>query len=640
MAYYEDEFSGQTDASGNATIELGPLTEKHMWFLGYVVVSVGGGQGCTITIETKTGFPLAAAAGLLPSAGPFSLSPNEFKLLQITGGPASSQIVGNIIGDIAAKIDDLLVRPQPTQAGQALTGNVVANWTVTGPTDLQAGVTVEGPAKFKGSDPWYDVTHPFWGADPTGVADSRAAIQNAHDAAAVAGGELFIPTGNYNAAGVQIPGQAATIGCVFFPASNVRMRGAGINSTFIKFQPGAATGRCDGFGFGFTAAGGAQNVSFFACEDMTLDGTALAGVGFGSALRFANSALATGTDIDFRRLRTLNWRDWCISWGGFAVNFQRLTVENVVGDGSKYGILWIGLTDWATVRTLYGTNIAGNVGTLEGCVFEVESGIWGDFSDIKGNLCPYQILIVSGITRARFKGVGGTLAAGGDGVQVHASHIQFTDLQFQGNGGGSTGFHVMELTASGGGASNITDLSIDGFISEGFTNDIQQSAFTGGTTLDGWTITNAHLNSATGINTNTTITGFAMSASYFRGGANRPISVQAISGTFTDCIIAPGGYPNPPAFGGGSNIEIRHCPGFNPVGAEVIAVPLTGVAVAAVQWDRTYYVTSGAGAVTMTIQGGPAVVIPAAQLAGVRVPALKSVTPTYAVAPTWVVEGE
>jgi hypothetical protein len=64
------------------------------------------------------------------------------------------------------------------------------------------------------------------------------------------------------------------------------------------------------------------------------------------------------------------------------------------------------------------------------------------------------------------------------------------------------------------------------------------------------------------------------------------------------------------------------------------------VAVAAAGYDRTFYVTAGATATTMTISNGPAVVIPALAMGTVRVPAGQTVTPTYANAPTWVVEGE
>jgi len=105
--------------------------------------------------------------------------------------------------------------------------------------------------------------------------------------------------------------------------------------------------------------------------------------------------------------------------------------------------------------------------------------------------------------------------------------------------------------------------------------------------------------------------------------------------------------PNKPPWNGnvvpGILSRIRGNGKLNPIGVEVVAVPATGVAVAAVQWDRTYYVTANAAAAcTMTIQNGPAVVIPAAAMAPVRVPAGKTVTPTFAGgnAPTWVVEGE
>lgn len=84
----------------------------------------------------------------------------------------------------------------------------------------------------------------------------------------------------------------------------------------------------------------------------------------------------------------------------------------------------------------------------------------------------------------------------------------------------------------------------------------------------------------------------------------------------------------------------RNNTGYNPVGTVSPAVPATGVAVAAVAYDRTFYVTAAAAGCTMAIQGGPSVVIPASALGTVRVPAGQTVTPTFTNAPTWVVEGE
>lgn len=87
-------------------------------------------------------------------------------------------------------------------------------------------------------------------------------------------------------------------------------------------------------------------------------------------------------------------------------------------------------------------------------------------------------------------------------------------------------------------------------------------------------------------------------------------------------------------------LSFRSCPGLDPFGTRMVAVPATGVAVAADVMDRTFYVTAGVGGCTMAIQDGPSVVIPTGALGTVRVPAGQAVTPTYTATPTWVVEGE
>lgn len=80
--------------------------------------------------------------------------------------------------------------------------------------------------------------------------------------------------------------------------------------------------------------------------------------------------------------------------------------------------------------------------------------------------------------------------------------------------------------------------------------------------------------------------------------------------------------------------------GYNPVGTVSPSVPSSGSAVAAQPYDRTFYVTTGAGSTTMAISGGPTITCTASALNTIRVPALETLTPTYANAPTWVVEGE
>ena len=87
-------------------------------------------------------------------------------------------------------------------------------------------------------------------------------------------------------------------------------------------------------------------------------------------------------------------------------------------------------------------------------------------------------------------------------------------------------------------------------------------------------------------------------------------------------------------------LKIRNSTGFNPAGSQVIAVPATTVATAALTFDATFYVTAAAGGgVTLAIQGGPTVTVPASAVVPVFVPAGKTLTPTYTSAPTWVVEG-
>lgn len=56
--------------------------------------------------------------------------------------------------------------------------------------------TYDGVIRDKGGAV-YNVTHPDFGADPTGVADSTTAIQSAWDMAKVKGGRVFVPEGTY-----------------------------------------------------------------------------------------------------------------------------------------------------------------------------------------------------------------------------------------------------------------------------------------------------------------------------------------------------------------------------------------------------------------------------------------------------------
>lgn len=120
MAYHEEEVLAQLDATGSALIPLGPLSEKGVHFLGYLVCQVGdGSQAATYVLQTKQGRPLAYASGLDIVLGPIQILANDHKLLKVTQGPANASLSGMLTGDKNANFEDLLVRPTPTSGNPA-----------------------------------------------------------------------------------------------------------------------------------------------------------------------------------------------------------------------------------------------------------------------------------------------------------------------------------------------------------------------------------------------------------------------------------------------------------------------------------------------------------------------------------------
>jgi uncharacterized repeat protein (TIGR02543 family) len=77
------------------------------------------------------------------------------------------------------------------------------------------------------SGPVFDATD--HGADPTGASDSTVAIQNAINAAAAAGGGVvFLPAGEF-----RLSPQGSNNHCLRVASSNIVLRGAGTNQTFL-----------------------------------------------------------------------------------------------------------------------------------------------------------------------------------------------------------------------------------------------------------------------------------------------------------------------------------------------------------------------------------------------------------------------
>jgi len=95
-----------------------------------------------------------------------------------------------------------------------------------------------------------------------------------------------------------------------------------------------------------------------------------------------------------------------------------------------------------------------------------------------------------------------------------------------------------------------------------------------------------------------------------------------------------------PVIGPSMQISLSGNLGLNPLGVQVIAVPATTVATAALPYDATFYVTAGSSSCTVAISSGPTITVPANACVPVFVPASQTLTPTYTVAPTWVVMGQ
>lgn len=99
---------------------------------------------------------------------------------------------------------------------------------------------------------WYNVIN--YGADPTGVSDSTAAIQSALDAAFSAGaGTVYLPKGVYRTT------------AILLAKSKVRVQGAGMGVTIIR-PDNVITG--DNSAYAVLGARGATNVEFY---DLTVD---------------------------------------------------------------------------------------------------------------------------------------------------------------------------------------------------------------------------------------------------------------------------------------------------------------------------------------------------------------------------------
>lgn len=116
--------AGYTDASGSATIRLGPLPGS-MYFVGYVVVQVQGGSTGNFALQDRSGAPLGGSNSNPAVLGVLYLSPTDQAVLAITSGPANSNVFGYMIGDSNTNPALLVPPPAPTS-----TSSAPITWTI------------------------------------------------------------------------------------------------------------------------------------------------------------------------------------------------------------------------------------------------------------------------------------------------------------------------------------------------------------------------------------------------------------------------------------------------------------------------------------------------------------------------------
>src|SRR5215467_5129975 len=161
-----------------------------------VVAKLNAGVSTPQTISPVGQVVPVEVTGFTDPTGAWSLSLVPNNNINPSNTTYTIQIQG--MPDVVVQLNDTAshlytsIAVNPTTAILSPAGQTVAQLTVTGELDIT------GPAAFHGPRPWYDITHPAFGADPTGVADSTAAIQAALDACRTGGGgTVYCPPGTY-----------------------------------------------------------------------------------------------------------------------------------------------------------------------------------------------------------------------------------------------------------------------------------------------------------------------------------------------------------------------------------------------------------------------------------------------------------
>ena len=466
------------------------------------------------------------------------------------------------------------------------------------------------------------------GADPSGTNDSTAAIQAALTAiAANGGGTVLFPPGTYKVSSALtvsgngvilqgcgsaiLGGYGTTIRTTSATANVLTLSGTGITVRDLNVTSSAATPTA-GAAFSITGSG------------VTLDNVAV-------AYTF-NGVYCTGASTV--TLKVVNVSQvagaHCFYFGG--VTGARMILCDAGMTGSYHGAN--GITVDGGCSTIQGYN-CGALRCAVGLLVENANAAGAPsiiyFYDFEADHCYLQGIILGGAcTEVKFIGglvtSSGQSGAGYAGVDCYDNGGLASQLMIQGMTVEFSSGDGIDLHAAAGGACNTVRL-----------NDVHVAG-----------------NGSSSGGPYYGITVWAASAVTIRGGAvgqiggtTSPYQADGIYLNFgpsnirIETVDLRGNLTLPFADGGSTNTRVINCLGYNPVGVVTVSVPATGVAVAAADYDRTFYVTAAAsGTTTMAISAGPTITVPASACVPVKVPAGQALTPSYSSAPSWVVEGE
>lgn len=498
-----------------------------------------------------------------------------------------------------------------TTAGDLLVGSGANALARLGVGAANAELRVVGGAVAWGAALVFNVKN--YGAKGDGTTDDTVAIQAAVNAVIAAGGYgtvVFPPTpsGTYICNGVITPNQST--GYIIFQgqgmyATTLLSTLAGPAVTLQQQMPGEA-------------------------RDMTIDG--------GGVVTNVFAQITTGdvaiTQMAARRVRMRNCADgagWVhVVWDqASAYQISRYYLDDCVWEGPSSTI-----NDGATITyvdTCYISNLRTQnlyrspnlyvmrrliangivVGSVTGTsAFVIDAGVLAAYVSGLVSLDTAENVVINAPLARVSNSSFATLASVNNGA-IATSDVQFENCDF--SAGGVFIAHPLAALKLRGGS--VTCTGTTGVVV--FLDGSPGASVQGDVEAIGVTINNA----PSGGNVV-----YSLNGTTFHGAG------------FSQCKLAQAPTTTNTTLGVG--FGFRNCQGYNPVGVVTPAVPATTVAVPAVPYDRTFYITTTA-AVSVAISGGPTITLPTAGVTPVRVTAGQTLTPTYAgAAPTWVVEGD